>query len=409
MNEILTGDFPAEDLPQIEPDEAVETVLDYVARVNGSDIFFHMNEKSMEIAMRRLGTVQRLCLVPCNLGRHMISHVKALAGMNISEHRRPMDGRWIYKRGDRRLDLRINSVATLFGEDMTLRMWDQDGLRRIETLGLPRASLNTLTGLLKSPSGLILVTGPTGTGKTTTLYACLDYLNDGTRKISTLEDPVEYAIPRVRQVPVNHRLKLDFPELLRNVLRQAPDVIMIGEIRDEPTVTTAVRAANSGHLVLATLHSPVAAGAVQSMLALGAHPYFLSSCLLAVVAQRLIRTLCTHCRVAYDISEAPQTFDSIKSLLGPNEGKLIYGPGRCDQCFEVGYAQRTGLFEIMTMTREMRKMIAGERTTEEIEQEAIKSGMIEFRRSSMLKVAQGVTSMEEILRDVPPEYLGLED
>ena len=263
--------------------------------------------------------------------------------------------------------------------------------------------------MLSRPSGLILVTGPTGTGKTTTLYACLEHLNVGSCKINTLEDPVEYSLDGVRQSQVNPKIGLDFSDLLRNVLRQAPDVIMVGEIRDDETAATAVRAANSGHLVLATLHAPVAASAVQSMLALGSHPYFLSSCLLGIVAQRLVRTLCDHCKVYYDISESPQTFEEIQPLLEPSEGKAIYGPSGCDECYGKGYDERTGIFEVMTFNQEIRRLIADSNSTSEIQDAAIRNGMIEFRRGALLKVAKGVTSTEEILRDVPAEYLGLED
>jgi type II secretory ATPase GspE/PulE/Tfp pilus assembly ATPase PilB-like protein len=237
----------------------------------------------------------------------------------------------------------------------------------------------------------------------------LQSLNDGTRKINTLEDPVEYAIPGIRQSQVFTKIGIGFPELLRSVLRQAPDVIMVGEIRDEDTAHTAVRAANSGHLVMATLHSPVAASAVQSMLALGSSPFFLSSCLLGVVAQRLVRTLCPKCRVRYDMSESPQTFEEVRSLLKDGEGKAIFGPSGCPECFEQGYSGRTGLFEVMTMNQEIRRLIAASRPAAEIQQAAIKTGMTEFHRSALLKVAQGVTSTEEILRDVPAEHLGLED
>jgi type II secretory ATPase GspE/PulE/Tfp pilus assembly ATPase PilB-like protein len=184
---------------------------------------------------------------------------------------------------------------------------------------------------------------------------------------------------------------------------------MIGEIRDKDTVTTSVRAANSGHLVLATLHAPVASGAIHSMLALGAHPYFLSGCLLGVVAQRLVRTLCPNCRVEYDISESPQTFQEIESLLEPGEGKAIYGPGGCDECFQVGYSARTGLFEIMTVNQGIRRLVARAASSQEIEEAAIRAGLVIFRRGALLKVARGVTSTEEILRDVPAEHLGLED
>jgi len=262
--------------------------------------------------------------------------------------------------------------------------------------------------LLASPGGLILVTGPAGTGKTTTLYACLQHLNTGGRMINTIEDPVEYAIAGVRQSQVNPKLGVDFADLLRNIVRHAPDVIMIGEIRDEETAETSIRAANSGHLVLATLHAPVAAGAVQSMRALGAKPYFLSSCLLGILAQRLVRVLCPECRVAYDTSEAPQMFEKIRPLLEPGLGSFIYGVGSCDTCRRQGYTGRTGIFELMTFSPPLRQMILNERPTEELEQEAVRHGMVEFHRAALLKVAQGVTTTEEILRELPAEYLGLE-
>jgi type II secretory ATPase GspE/PulE/Tfp pilus assembly ATPase PilB-like protein len=339
----------------------------------------------------------------------LINLIKANAGMDIAEHRRPLDGRWIYERGDVVLDFRINSIPTLFGEDLTLRLLDRNSrLLSIDQLGMTIDEVGHLMAMLNSPSGLILVTGPTGAGKTTTLYASVQYLNDGSRKINTLEDPIEYAIAGVRQSQVAPRLNIGFPDLLRNVLRQAPDVIMIGEIRDEETAATAVRAANSGHLVLATLHAPVAAGAVQSMLALGAHPYFLASCLLGAVAQRLVRTLCKKCRVKYDLEPGTATFEEIRSLLDPGEGEAIYGTKGCPHCFGQGYDDRTGLFEIMPMNAELRQLVAQGRPSRELQQKAVEAGMIEFHRSALLKVARGVTSTEEMLRDVPVEYLGLE-
>jgi type II secretory ATPase GspE/PulE/Tfp pilus assembly ATPase PilB-like protein len=282
------------------------------------------------------------------------------------------------------------------------------GLRSLDDLGLSRAEHNRLTGLLASPSGLMLVTGPTGTGKTTTLYACVQHLNTGTRKINTIEDPIEYGLAGIRQSQVHPKIGVDFADLLRNILRQAPDVIMIGEIRDEETAATSVRAANSGHLVLATLHAPVAAGAIQSLRALGANPYFLSSCLLGVVAQRLVRSLCQNCRVAYDISEAPETFKDVQDLLEPGLGNFIYGPGGCEACRHQGYRGRSGVFELMTFNRTLRQMIFAECDAQQIQQEAIRHGMIEFRRAALLKVAQGITSTEEVLGELPAEYLMLE-
>lgn len=402
--------FRMADLVKLNAEDAVIRLLTRAAELRASDLFLLSDRRFVTIAVRRLGTTQRVAVVSTEQGRQMMTHIKANAGMDIAERRRPADGRWIQELADRTIDMRINCTPTLHGEDMTLRLWDRlIGLRRLDELGMTRDEHNKLLYMLNEPSGLLLVTGPTGTGKTTTLYACLQQLNDGMRKINTLEDPVEYEIEGVRQSQVNTKIGLDFSELLRNVLRQAPDVIMVGEIRDEETAKTAVRAANSGHLVLATLHSPTASGAIHSMLALGANPYFFSGSLLGVIAQRLVRTLCPVCRVEYDLSEAPQTFDEIRSMLGPQEGRSIYGPRGCDACFGLGYQGRSGLFEIFIVNQEIRRRIARSATSSEIEEAAVEAGMVIFRRGALLKVARGETSTEEILRDVPAEHLGLED
>jgi type II secretory ATPase GspE/PulE/Tfp pilus assembly ATPase PilB-like protein len=367
------------------------------------------DEDAATISMRILGQIEPTTVVSRDQGRHLINFFKTTTSMDIAERRRPQEGRWLLEQNGNRVDLRINVVPTLFGEDLAVRVLNhQIGLRPLDNLGLSRAEYGRLTGLLASPSGLLLVTGPTGTGKTTTLYACLQHLNTGTRKINTIEDPVEYAIAGIRQSQTNSKLGVDFPDLLRNILRQAPDVIMIGEVRDEETAATAVRAANSGHLVLATLHSPVAAGAIQSLRALGANPFFVSSCLLGVVAQRLVRVLCQKCRVAHDIRESPDTFTDIRSLMEPGLGDYLYAPNGCESCRRQGYEGRTGIFEVMTFNRHLREMILQNRSVDEIQEEAIRHGMIEFRRAAMLKVAQGITSTEEVLRELPAEYLGLE-
>jgi type II secretory ATPase GspE/PulE/Tfp pilus assembly ATPase PilB-like protein len=349
--------------------------------------------------------------MPLEFGRRCMAHIKAAAGMDVAEKRRPLDGRWIRRRnGESTIDLRISTMPTLWGEDFTLRLLVRGSqLLSLEQLGLLRRDFNELFALLNSPSGMILVTGPTGSGKTTTLYACLTYLNNGERKINTIEDPIEYAVEGVRQSQINPRLDVDFPDLLRGALRQAPDVIMVGEIRDPITAETAVRAANSGHLVLATLHAPVAAGAIQSMLSLGVHPHFLSSSLRGVIAQRLIRTLCPACKMTLDLSEAPHTFDEVRQWLEPGQGRQLYAPNGCAECHRSGYAGRTGVFEVLTVKRELRKVIYEGQTTQAIRQKAIADGMIEFKQSALLKVARGETTAEEVLRAVPTEYLGLDD
>ena len=402
-------DFKTVELAELEPSQAVGHLVEQAAGLQASDIFFLSDETSLRVAVRRMGRMETLAEVSREQGRYLISYIKAQAGIDIAERRRPQEGRWIFEREAGRIDLRINIIPTLHGEDLAARILDRKyGLRSIDSLGMSRGENQKLLSLLSSPSGLILVTGPTGTGKTTTLYACLQHLNNGTRKINTLEDPVEYQLAGIRQSQVNSKLSVDFPEMLRNVLRQAPDVIMIGEIRDEETAATAVRAANSGHLVLATLHAPVAASAVQSMRALNTNPYFLASCLLGVIAQRLVRQLCQNCRTAYDISESPDTFAEVQSMLEPGLGTFIYGPSGCDQCRNQGYKGRVGVFELMTFGRDLRQMVLNSKATEDLQKQAIAGGMIEFRRAAMLRIAQGLTSTEEVLRELPAEYLGLE-
>ncbi|QDU95367.1 GspE/PulE family protein [Lignipirellula cremea] len=403
-------DFTATDLADMPIQEAIESIVRQAVSMNSSDLYFLSEELCTSVKVRSLGTISRIAVLSADQGRHILSVMKANAGMDIAERRRPCDGRLLFSEGDLRIDLRINTVPTLFGEDMTCRILDRSSnLRSLDDLGMTRGDLGQVRSMLQSTSGLILVTGPTGTGKTTTQYACLQHLNDGTKKINTIEDPVEYAMSGVCQTGVNLRVGLNFSDILPSLLRQSPDIIMIGEIRDEETAITAVRAANSGHLVLATLHAPVAAGAVQSMLALNSNPYFLASCLLGVIAQRLIRVLCPACRVAYDISMAPETFAEIQHLLDADEGKAIYGPAGCEKCYGRGYGSRMGLYEVLVFNREIRRLVSDARPSREIEQAAIKNGMIEFRRAALLRVAQGVTSTEEMMQEVPSEYLGLED
>ena len=401
--------FPGDFFVNMSPGDILTAVITRAADQNASDLFLLTEEGGIRIALRRMGQLETIGALSHEVGRGVMTLLKAEAGIDLGDRRRPHEGRRIQAIGDRVIDLRINIIPTLHGEDVTCRLLDRKfGLKTLEQIGLTRAELNKMQTMLNNPSGLVLVTGPTGTGKTTTLYACLQYLNDSTRKINTLEDPVEYAVAGLRQSQTNLKIGLDFPELLRNLLRQSPDVIMVGEVRDEETASTAVRAANSGTVVLSTLHSPVAAGAVQSMAALGVNRYFLSNCLLGVVAQRLARTLCQKCRVAYDISESPETFADIKPFLEPGFGTFIFGPGKCDACLQQGYSGRTAIVELMVFNRALRQLVSKGCSSEELQAFAIQNGMLEFRRSAMVKVAMGVTSTEEVLRELPTDQLGLD-
>jgi type II secretory ATPase GspE/PulE/Tfp pilus assembly ATPase PilB-like protein len=410
MSETKPAGIQLVDVTRMEAERAVERLIEHAISLRASDLFFSPNEQHLGVQVRTLGIVQPISIVPHDLGRRMTSHIKASAGMDVSEKRRPGDGRWIYDNGEEQADLRISVVPTMYGEDVALRLLDRSNkLFVIENLGMTPQQQGQVISMIDSPSGLILCTGPTGSGKTATLYASLIRLNDGKHKINTIEDPVEFAVDGLRQSQVNPQIDLTFAELLRGVLRQAPDVIMIGEVRDVETAQIAVRAANSGILVLATIHAPTAAGAIQSMKALDVHPHFLSTSLRGVIAQRLVRTVCKKCRVAFDLSDAPQTFDDVREHLGPDEGKQLYAPKGCEACGMMGYDGRTGVFEVMPVSRSIRNMIAENRPVRDVRNRAIEEGMLEFRQSALLKVARGDTSTEEVFRVIPSEHLLLDD
>jgi general secretion pathway protein E len=397
------------ELSGLSPEAAVDLLLEYAANAEVSDLFFCTNADEVSVLVRYLGLMRPVSSLSLEQGRRCLTHIKALAGMDITEKRRPLDGRWIHRRDNgKTLDLRLNSLPTIHGEDLTIRLLDRESrLLKLDQLGMLRRDQNVLHALLNSPSGLLLVTGPTGSGKTTTLYSCLEHLNNGRRKINTIEDPVEYDLKDIRQAQVNPRLEVGFAELLRSVLRQAPDVIMVGEIRDNETADTAVRAANSGHLVLATLHAPVAAGAVPALLNLGVNPHFLASALLGVIAQRLIRNLCASCKSGFELSELSYTFEDVQDMLEPEQGKFLFGAHGCEKCHMTGYAGRTGVFEMMVCTPGIRELIMQRAALQEIRLKSIEEGLIDFRRSALLKVARGETSIEEVFRAIPTEYLGV--
>lgn len=399
-------DLEEDDVPVV-----VSDLLEHAARMKVSDLFFCAEEHYLSVSGRYLGLWQPISQMPSDVGKRCIAHIKSMSSMDVVERRRPADGRWIFSppEGDM-IDLRISTLPTLYGEDCTIRFLNRDSQRlELDNLGMLQRDHNCLMQMLSNPSGLILVTGPTGSGKTTTLYACLNYLNNGQRKINTIEDPIEYALVRVRQSQINATIDLHFAELLKGVLRQAPDVIMIGEIRDVETANIAVRAANSGHLVLATLHAPIAAAAVQSMLTFGVHPYQLASCLLGCIAQRLIRTLDPKTKVPYDVSMAPGIFDEVRRWLGADQGQMIYGPRQDAHGSTLGYSGRTGVFEIMPISREMRALIMQEQPAGVLRRKGIEEGMIEMRQAALLAVARGETSIEEVFRAIPSEYLNIED
>jgi type II secretory ATPase GspE/PulE/Tfp pilus assembly ATPase PilB-like protein len=410
MSAILSEPAPPSVAEQT-PEQIVNNVLKQAIQLRASDLYFATSADHVTVSLRHLGMLRPLVRLPAEVGHRCIAHIKVYAGMDVAERRRPQDGRWLHEGWPDLLDLRVSTLPTLYGEDCALRLFARGlPLLELETLGFIRTQLNDLLAMLNCPSGLILVSGPTGSGKTTTLYACLRYLHDGRRKIHTIEDPVEHEVEGVRQSQVNPRIGLGFPELLRGVLRQDPDVILLGEVRDAVTAETAVHAANSGHLVLATLYAPIAAGAVQSMRAWGVNPHFLGHSLLGVVAQRLVRTLCPQCRVPFPLpADAPNPFEDVKTWLEAEEGHSLFAAHGCPACLDSGYCDRTGIFEILRMSQSMRRLIGENQPPQALHRQARREGMMELRQAALLKVARGETTAEEVIRDVPTEYLGLEE
>jgi general secretion pathway protein E len=402
------------DMSLTSPEAAVAQLVRHAVELGASDIFFSATANHGLVQMRHLGIMRPLTILSHEQVRRCVAHVKARADMDTSERRRPQDGRWIFPIEHSAIttgvDLRINAIPTLYGEDLAIRIVPHDQQHLVlDQLGMTTSQLEQYRSMIQSPGGLILITGPTGSGKSATLYSSLIRLNDGTRKINTIEDPIEYSVDGLRQSQVNPAINLGFSELLRSVLRQNPDVIMVGEIRDEETAKTVVHAANSGTLVFATLHAPAAPAAVQSLRNLGAHPHFLAASLRGVVSQRLVRTLCPHCRTTLDIGDAPFAFDEIRAQLTGSEGRTLYGATGCSKCNLTGYASRTGVFEVMPVTPAMRELVANAKSARELRDKAVAEGMLQFRQAALLKVARGQTTIEEVFRVIPSEHLLLED
>ena len=375
----------------------VNLVLQQAVRAQASDIHFEPFEEEFKIRYRVDGALYEMSPPPKSLALAVISRIKVIADLNIAEHRIPQDGRIKMTIEGRPVDLRVSTLPTQFGESVVLRVLDKSAVNLdLDNLGLPEPVKTGIRDAVRRPNGIFIVTGPTGSGKTTTLYSALREVNEIETKLLTAEDPVEYELEGIMQVPVNHQVGLDFARALRAFLRQDPDKIMVGEIRDIETARIAVQASLTGHVVLSTLHTNDAPGAITRLIDMGLEPFLLSASLEFVLAQRLVRKICPTCK---------QEFEPKKDVLAEldlkveeiGERKFYFGAG-CEDCSQAGYRGRTGLFEMIKVTDAFREMINSGAATLVLRQNAIEQGMRTLREDGIRSIFDGETTVEEVLK-----------
>jgi type IV pilus assembly protein PilB len=373
----------------------VNVVLLTAVRDKASDIHIEPDKKGTRVRYRLDGVLRDMMKPPPGMHAAITSRVKVIGRMDIAEKRLPQEGRVRIVAEGREIDLRVSSMPTLLGEKLVLRILDKENLRiRMEDLGFRPEALDAVKRMLNRPHGLFLVTGPTGSGKTTTLYSALDLLRSPELNLLTVEDPVEYQLDLVNQIQVQSSIGLNFARALRSILRQDPDVIMIGEIRDEETARVAVQAALTGHLVLATLHTNDAPGAVARLLDMGIEPYLLSSALVGVVAQRLARTICPHCGTKY----YPSDIELEQVALKDKAGRPFRKGAGCQQCHDTGFRGRMGIYEVMEVAPEIRRLIHRSAATHELRAQLKICGCSTLRDEGIALAVAGKTSLEEVLR-----------
>jgi len=400
INELsnLSVDSESEDSMNAQPVvRYVDLVMLQAIRDKASDIHFEPFEDEFKIRYRVDGSLLEINPPPASLGKSITARLKVLSNMNTSEHRIPQDGRIVKQVGDRQVDMRVNSLPTQYGESVVTRILDRSAVSlSLEQLNLPKEVHEYIVSTVRKPNGIFIVTGPTGAGKTTTLYAGLQEINNIDEKILTAEDPVEYDIDGIMQVQTNEGIDLDFPKILRAFLRQDPDKIMVGEMRDFDTAQIAIQASLTGHLVLSTLHTNDAAGAVSRLLDMGVEPFLVSASLEGILAQRLVRTICSDCKVAYEPSE------SILRQLGLSSHEVgdknfFTGQG-CDSCNGSGYKGRQGLFELLKISDPIRELIISKSPSVVIKQKAVELGMQTLREDGLRNIYEGHTTIEEVLK-----------
>ena len=372
----------------------INSLLTEAVKVDASDIHVETYETRLVVRFRVDGVLREVVSPRRALAPLLVSRIKVMAKLDIAEKRLPQDGRISVRVGGKEVDVRVSTIPASNGERVVMRLLDkQEGRRDLTNMGMSDTDLSAMQDLVKKPHGIILVTGPTGSGKSTTLYACLDKLNDRSRNILTVEDPIEYDVEGIGQTQVNTKADMTFAKGLRAILRQDPDVVMVGEIRDFETADISVQASLTGHLVLSTIHTNTAIGALTRLENMGVQPYLLSNSIVGLVAQRLLRVLCDNCREAYVADEYEC------ELLGvdPANPPTLYREVGCEKCAHEGYRGRQGIYEVVTVDDDLRRMIHGGASELDLEQQA-RSKSTSIREDGIAKVLAGVTSVDELLR-----------
>jgi len=385
-----------------------DTIIQQAVLSRASDVFIEPMEQTMRVRYRIDGIIREIDRMTKVLHFPIVSRIKVISNLDISEHRLPQDGRFkTIISGNREVDFRVNVLPTAFGEKVVLRILDQDAsFLNIDRLGFEAKSLEHLKECSAEPHGMILACGPTGSGKTTTLYSILKYVDSPGMNIVTVEDPVEYQMKGMNQVNIKPLMGLTFSVSLRSILRQDPDIIMIGEIRDTETLDIAVKAALTGHLVLSSLHTTTAAGSIIRMMNMGIEPFLICSSVLAIVAQRLLRRICTFCREPYEVSKTVLDKLNLKKIFPENTKtyELYRGKG-CKRCFSTGYSGRVGITEILILSAKVRELILARAGEFKIKNAAYNEGMQTMREDGLIKVVEGLTTLEEVLRVTAPDEL----
>ncbi|MCE2693553.1 MAG: GspE/PulE family protein [Verrucomicrobia bacterium] len=391
-----------ENSPEAEANSApivkfVDLVMHQAIKERASDIHFEPFEREFKIRYRVDGTLYEMAPPPVHLATSVISRVKVMANMNIAERRIPQDGRIMTTVGGKSVDMRVNSLPTQHGESVVLRVLDRSSIQlELSDLGMGESLRNYIEETIHKPNGIFIVTGPTGAGKTTTLYACLRKINTIDAKLLTAEDPVEYELDGIMQVPINDAVGLTFAKALRSFLRQDPDRIMVGEMRDLETAQIAIQASLTGHLVLSTLHTNDSAGAVTRLVDMGVEPFLVAATLEGVLAQRLLRTICKSCRAPYEPSL--HVLNQLNLSVEDIGGKHFHTGSGCSVCGGSGYKGRKGIYELLDVTDPIRELITGRAPSLVLRQKAIELGMVTLREDGLRSIYDGVTTIEEVLK-----------